>query len=174
MPRWLHIVLQVLSTAAGAYISYKTGSPLPSVISTGVSGLTGVIQQQYNTDGTPQAAAVPAPARPCASTASCVEGGSGRLGEDQRGWRFEVISIPNVKLPELRALIEQLQQSGQAQITGTGMTSGTITAHHFLMPTINASYALADDTLDITSNVFEPEIQAELEKRIAALRTAGV
>lgn len=64
MPRWLHIVLQVLSTAGGAYLSYKTGSPLPSVISTGVSGLTGVIQQQYNTDGTPQAAPFPPPAVP--------------------------------------------------------------------------------------------------------------
>ena len=47
MPRWLHIVLQVLSTAAGAYISYKTGSPLPSVIATGVSGVTGVITEQH-------------------------------------------------------------------------------------------------------------------------------
>ena len=61
MPRWLHIVIQVLSTAAGAYVSYKTGSPLPSVISTGVSGLTGVIQQAYNTDGTPQAQQYPPP-----------------------------------------------------------------------------------------------------------------
>lgn len=85
-----------------------------------------------------------------------------------------MISIENVKLGELRALLDQLQKSGQAQIIGTSMTTGTITAHHFLMPTINASYALADDTLDITSNVFEPEIQAELEKRIAALRKAGV
>ncbi len=64
MPRWLHIVLQVLSTAGGAYLSYKTGSPLPSVISTGVSGLTGVVQQAYNTDGTPQAAPFPSPVVP--------------------------------------------------------------------------------------------------------------
>lgn len=64
MPRWLHIVLQVFSTAAGAYISYKTGSPLPSVIATGVSGVTGVIQQAYNTDGTPQAAPFPPPPVP--------------------------------------------------------------------------------------------------------------
>lgn len=70
MPRWLHIVIQVLSTAAGAYISYKTGSPLPSVISTGVSGLTGVVQQAYNTDGTPQAAPFPPPAVPVSQLAA--------------------------------------------------------------------------------------------------------
>ena len=64
MPRWLHIVLQVLSTAAGAYVSYKTGSPLPAVISTGVSGLVGVAQQAYNTDGTSQSAPFPPPAVP--------------------------------------------------------------------------------------------------------------
>ena len=64
MPRWLYIVLQVLSTAVGGYVSYKTGSPLPSVISTGASGLIGVVQQAYNTDGTPQSAPFPAPAVP--------------------------------------------------------------------------------------------------------------
>lgn len=86
-----------------------------------------------------------------------------------------MISIPNVKLPELRALIDQLQQSGQAQIIGAGMTSGTITAHHFLMPTINASYSLADDgTLTVESNVFETKIGDELNKRLTALRAQGV
>lgn len=86
-----------------------------------------------------------------------------------------MIAIKNVKLPELRALIEQLQQSGQAQITGTSMTSGTITARHFLMPTINASYSLADDgTLTVESNVFETQIGDELNKRLTALRAQGV
>ena len=86
-----------------------------------------------------------------------------------------MISIPNVKLPELRALIEQLQQSGQAQIAGNGMSSGTITARHFLMPTINASYSLADDgVLTVESNVFEGQIGDELNKRLAALRAQGV
>jgi len=86
-----------------------------------------------------------------------------------------LITIENVKLPELRALLDQLQTSGQAQITGTSMTSGTITAHHFLMPTINASYSLAaDGTLTVESNVFEDQIKDELGNRLALLRAQGV
>ena len=61
MPRWLHLVLQILSVAGGAYVSYKTGSPMAAVISTGVSGAVGVFQQKYNTDGSPQATAYPPP-----------------------------------------------------------------------------------------------------------------
>ena len=65
MPRWLHIVLQVLVQVAGGYAAYKTGTPLPSVIAGGVSATVGVAQQAYNTDGTPQTTAfIPSPLPP--------------------------------------------------------------------------------------------------------------
>lgn len=54
MPRWLQIVLHVVTVAAGAYASYATGTPLPLVITSGVNATIGGIAQSYNTDGTPQ------------------------------------------------------------------------------------------------------------------------
>jgi hypothetical protein len=54
MPRWLQIILHVVTTAAGAYLSFQTGTPIPAIIATGVSGTVGSIAQTYNTDGTPQ------------------------------------------------------------------------------------------------------------------------
>ena len=86
-----------------------------------------------------------------------------------------MITFENVTLPELRALLDQLQKSGEATITGTSMTSGTITAHHFLMPSITASYWLGGNgELTVESNVFEDRIKDELGKRLAALQAQGV
>jgi len=61
MPRWIQILLHVVSVGAGAYLSYTTGTPLPAVISTGASGLIGSMAQSYNTDGPPQSTPYPPP-----------------------------------------------------------------------------------------------------------------
>ena len=54
MPRWLQIVIHLAATAAGAYMSFHAGTPLPSVIMGGVQTAIGGIAQSYNTDGTHQ------------------------------------------------------------------------------------------------------------------------
>lgn len=56
MPRWLQITLHVLAAAAGAVISYHSGTPLPSVVASVVQVAIGGIAQTYNTDGTRQEA----------------------------------------------------------------------------------------------------------------------
>ena len=86
-----------------------------------------------------------------------------------------MIVIENVKQSQLNALLTQLQESGQAQIKANDPTSGSITAHHFLMPTINASYWLGGNgELTVESNIFEDRIKAELSERLAALQAQGV
>jgi hypothetical protein len=81
-----------------------------------------------------------------------------------------------VKQYELTTLLKQLEDSKQAQVTATSPTTGTIIAHHFLMPTINASYSLdvASGVLTVEANHLESEIQAELGKRLKALQSQGV
>lgn len=57
MPRWLQITLHIASAAAGAYLAYTTGQPLPLVISAGLQTAIGAVSQAYNTDGTHQTTA---------------------------------------------------------------------------------------------------------------------
>jgi len=54
MPRWLQILLHVLTVAGGSYAAYATGTPLPLVVSGGVNAVIGGVAQSYNTNGTPQ------------------------------------------------------------------------------------------------------------------------
>lgn len=53
MPRWLQILLHILTVGAGSYAAYATGTPLPLVVSGGVNAVIGGVAQAYNPDGTP-------------------------------------------------------------------------------------------------------------------------
>jgi hypothetical protein len=57
MPRWLQILLHLTATGVGAYVSVKSGSPIPLVVSGATQTAIGGIAQLYNTDGTPQSVA---------------------------------------------------------------------------------------------------------------------
>lgn len=53
MPRWLHIILQIATIGVGV-AGHVYGIPLIPIIATALSASIGVINQAYNTDGTPQ------------------------------------------------------------------------------------------------------------------------
>lgn len=56
MPRWLHIIVQIGSAAAGILGAVQGVSWAP-IASLGINSTLGIIQQSYNTDGTPQTVA---------------------------------------------------------------------------------------------------------------------
>lgn len=57
MPRWLHIIVQIATSAAGIIGAVQSTSTWPLIVSTGINAVIGVINQSYNTDGTPQTVA---------------------------------------------------------------------------------------------------------------------
>jgi hypothetical protein len=64
MPRWLQIALHLGIAGIGAYVSVQNGSPVASVVASGVQTALGAVAQAYNIDGTPQTTAFVAPATP--------------------------------------------------------------------------------------------------------------
>lgn len=56
MPRWLHILTQVLSSVGGI-LGAVQGVKWAPIAAIGINAGVGIIQQQFNTDGTPQSIA---------------------------------------------------------------------------------------------------------------------
>lgn len=56
MPRWLNVLVQILS-AAGGILGAVQGTKWAPFAALGVNSAVGIISQQFNTDGTPQTTA---------------------------------------------------------------------------------------------------------------------
>lgn len=57
MPRWLHICVQIALLAASTISSVHFANPYIGLIGGFLMGVVAIINQAYNTDGTPQTAA---------------------------------------------------------------------------------------------------------------------